>query len=372
MFAVYACETVSGKNLGRIPALVQNWRRELNGTDTASVVLAPGALTTATRDNYRLLTTPARMTCVIEWTNPGDTVGTPVFAGPFWNRKWDDKTTLNATGIKSILDRRKLVTWAPPYQTQVLQYANMTLGSIAAQIVGFVTSNSKPGAGLPITLPSTIPDTDPTHVKTYQGFNLKTAGSALTDLTNLINGPDIDFLPTWADATRSAINYQMRVGTTTQPQLYAPSKITFDASQPKSSVKKITYVDDSSQLATTQYGNGAGSDVDTLMSAATNPNLVNLGWPALEQQTDYKTETVQAKLDAAVQGDLAVAQKPTEQWGLIVDGTLAPVLGSYNLGDIAKVRVANHVWIPDGDYTQRVIAIQGDATTSVTLSVQGA
>lgn len=369
-YKAFVCETVGGKNLGTLPVTVKSWKREMNGTDTASVLLSPGALTVKTRDNLRNITTPARMSLVVEWSNPGESVGTPVFAGPIWNRNFDGTAaTINATGVKSILDRRKLVVWAAPYQSQVLAYANLTLGSIAAQIVSFATSGSKPGAGLPITVPGNVTGTSS---KSYNGFNLKTVGSALSDLTNLINGPDIDFIPVWADSNRSAINWRMVTGTTTQPKLFSPATVVYDAGQPKSSVKLLTFVDDASTMATRQWGNGSGTDVDTLMSTASSSTLVNEGWPALEQQKDYKSETAQSNLDAAVQGDLVLNQTLTEQWGLTVDATRPPVLGSFSLGDIARIRVANHVWIPDGDYTQRIIAMQGDGTTSVVLSVQGA
>jgi hypothetical protein len=106
----------------------------------------------------------------------------------------------------------------------------MSLGSIATKVVQAVTNAT--GYGLPIVFPSIIADTDPTHVRNYYGYNLKSAGSALTDLTGVLNGPDIDFTPVWADANRSAINYQMRVGTTAQPKLFGANEVVFDATQP--------------------------------------------------------------------------------------------------------------------------------------------
>jgi hypothetical protein len=231
---------------------------------------------------------------------------------------------------------------------------------------------SAPGYALPITYPAVVADTDPTHIRNYYGFNLTTAGTALDELTGVINGPDIDLQPVWADANRSAINYNMRVGTTAQPKLYQANQIVFDATQPQSSVQLLTYLDDASNVATRQWGNGSGTDIDTLMSTAQSATLTDAGWPVLEQQTDHKSDLIQSSLDQSVQGDLAAAVALLVQFGLTVDATAAPVLGSYLLGDQARVNVRNHLWAPDADYAMRIIAMDGDATTSVKLSVQGA
>lgn len=378
MYNAFVCETVTGKTLEPLDCNIKSWRRELLGSDTATVTIAPGALTMANRDNLRLITTPWRSTLVIEWANPGDRIGVPVFAGPIITRPFDKTVTINAGGIRSILDRRKLINWAGPYQGQSLQWSGMSLGSIGINVVQYVTGTSpypaKAGASLPIIYPTIETDTDPTHVKTYAGYNLKTAGSALTDLAGLINGPESDFVPVWSDGNRSAINYIMKIGTNEQPLLTTSSAISLDATQPKSTVKKLTYTEDASGVATRQWGNGSGTDVDTLMSTASDATLVNAGYPALELQTDHKTETDQTSLDTAVSGDLALAQSPIVQFGLTVDGSRAPYLGTYQLAQAIALNVRNHIWIPDspaGGYPMRVVAMQGDQTPTVALSVQG-
>lgn len=374
-YNAFLCETVTGNLLAPLDCDIKSWKRELLGNDTASVALAPGALTLANRDLMRLYTTPARTTLVVEWQNPGEAIGVPVFAGPIMTRPFDGQAlTLNAVGLRNILDRRKLITWAPPYATQTQQWSNMSLGSIGINIVKFVTDASKPGAALPIIYPTIETDTDPTHVKTYNGFNLKTAGSALQDLAGLLNGPEFDFVPVWSDGNRSAINWLMRIGTDQSPLLTTTAAVSFDATQPGSAVKKLTYLEDASQVATRQWGNGSGTDVDTLMATANNDTLISAGWPALEQQKDYKSETNATALAAEVAGDLALAQSPTVQFALEVDGSRPPRAGTYTLAQLVSVNVRNHIWVPDsppGGYSMRVVGIGGDASTTVKLTVQG-
>jgi len=369
-YAIFLCETVTEDMLAPLDGNITSWKRELLGNDTATVELAPGALTMANRDLMRLNTTPWRTTLVIEWQNPHDAIGVPVFAGPITTRAFDGQTvTLNAAGFRSLLDRRKIINWVPPYATQSQRWTGMSLGSICVSMLTFVVGNT-----LPIIYPTIETDTDPTHVKTYNGFNLKTVGSALIDFSGLINGPEHDFTPVWSDGNRSQINWLMRIGTTEQPLLITPSPVAFDATQPGSPVKKLTHLEDASQMATRQWGNGAGSDVDTLMSTASDDTLVNADWPDLEQQKDYKDITVQSTLDAAVAGDLALAQNPIIQFGLEVDGSQPPLAGTYTLGQLCTINVREHIWVPDsppGGYTMRIITLSGDASTTVKLSMQG-
>jgi hypothetical protein len=373
MYTVYLCETVTGKNMGALECDVRSWTRELNGTDVATVVVPPGALTVATRDNIRLYSTPQRMTLVIEWSNPGDTVGIPVFSGPILTRSWADSLTLNAVGIRSIFNKRKALNWTLPYAAQVLSYTNMSLGSIAIALGQLVTNNAtKPGSSLPINWPVPEVDADSTHTRNYYGYELKNVGDIWTDLTGVINGPDLDLQPVWADGSRSAINYNFRVGTDEQPQLFAAQQIVFDAAQPQSSVKSLTLLEDASLLTTQRWANGSGISGASLMSMATSSTLTSAGYPLLETEVDYATVIDQVTLDAHTAGDLVTFDTSTIQWGLTVDATLPPLFGSYATGDHARVRVANHLWIPDGDYPMRIVSMSGDNSTSVTLAIQGA
>lgn len=363
MYSIYACETVTGKNLGPLDATVSNWQRELNGTDTATITLAPGALTTGTRDQLRLYTTPWKMSLLICWN------GAPVWAGPVITRQWSAKaTTINAAGIKNIFLRRKAHTWATPFASQSLAYSNMSLGTIAQTLVQLGCSH--PGGALPITYPATETSTDVTFARTYAGFELKNIADLLTELTGVINGPDIDFLPVWTDSTQTAMKWSMRIGTLAQPQMYSPNQVVFDAAQPGSSVSDLSYTEDASQLTTAAWSAGSGTDVGILMSQTVSSTLTSVGFPLLEEEIDHKTVAIQATLDAHSAGDLAAHATPIIQWSLTIDSTQPPALSSFNLGDQARVRIANHVWIPDGDYLMRIMGMSGNSSTKIVLNVQ--
>lgn len=317
------------------------------------------------------------MSLVIEWNTGPSSQGSIVFAGPIWQRPWDGKQVdITASGVRSLFTRRKALMWTLPYATQTLNYANMSLGSIGVALVRDVAlAGSKAGASLPMVFPTAEADTDATHVRTYSAYSLTNIDQCLDDLTSSLNGPDFDFTPSWTDASRSHLQYTMRAGTDEQPKIMQAATISFDASQPKSAVKLLTYLDDATQMATTDWALGSGDGTSTLMSVTQSTSLTAQGWPLLEQETDYKTVLDQPTLDAHTAGDLATFAAPAVQFGLTVDITKPPVFGAYTIGDNALVAVRNHSWIPDSPpagYPMRIVKLSGDATTSATMDVQNA
>jgi hypothetical protein len=344
-FSLWACRTTTGQNFGRLDGTLTSWSRELNGADQAQVSIAPGAVTATTRDALRALTTGQLMSLIIDWN------GVIVWAGP-------------------ILAARKALTQTAPFPTQTLTYTGVSLATIASGLIQVATATAKPGSSLPIVLPAAETDSDSAHQRTYNGFDVSSVSDLLANLTGVLGGPDIDFLPQWTDGTRSAFQWVLRAGTKAQPQLSSMIPVAFDATQPGSSVQSIDVTEDYSQLATTQWGKGSGSGTTTLVSMAQSTTLTGAGYPALERESDYTTVTTQAELDAHTAGDLATYSTPTVQWSLKVDGAATPALGSYFLGDTAKVNVRRHEWVPDGDYAMRILSIKGDGSNSQTLAMQ--
>ncbi len=364
-FSLWACRTTTGQNFGRLDGTLSSWSRELNGADQAQCSIAPGAVTATTRDGLRALTTGQLMSLIIDWN------GVIVWAGPIIARQFTTGTlTLTAAGLTSILATRKAITQTSPFPTQTLTYTGVSLATIASGLVQVATAMAKPGSALPIVLPPTESDTDTTHQRTYNGFDLSSISDLIANLTKVIGGPDIDFMPQWTDGTRSAFQWVMRAGTKAQPQLSSMLPVAFDATQPGSSVQTIDVTEDFSQLATTMWAKGSGSGTAELMSIAQSTALTAAGYPALERETDYTTVTTQSELDAHTAGDLATYSTPTVQWSLKVDGSATPALGSYLLGDTAKVNVRRHEWVPDGDYAMRILSIKGDGSNSQTLAMQ--
>lgn len=369
MYTVFVAETVTGNVVGTIPCIIRNWQDVMGGMPTAQIDIYAGPLATRTRDDYRLWTTPKRSSLILDWD------GTAVWAGPILSRERNGQhVTVSAAGFKAILTGRKVHDWSTPYSAYVKTFTGQSLGQIACQLVQLATLNTKTRATLPVVIPTLAEtDTDPTHVRTYNGYELKDVATELDNLTKSLNGPDIHFQPQWVDSTRRQIQWVMRVGTLAQPVLASAATVSFDASAPESSVQNINTKEDGSVIATTEWAKGSGQPPTVLMSKKDNPDLTGKLWPLWESETDYLTTVDQATLDAHAQADLNYRAVATEQWTLDVNALQAPTLGSYLLGDNASIRVSGDFWIPDsppGGYAKRIISISGDNTPIVKLGVQ--
>jgi hypothetical protein len=299
------------------------------------------------------------MSLLIEWD------GTPVCAGPIWTRKWDGSSvSVSFSGIRSILALRRLIGTSWPAATQQFAYTD-SLPHIMQQLI----QNTMSIGTLPITFEAN--SSGDAHQLTWYGFDLQNIDTLLGNLNGYVDGPDFDFQPVWNDSSRSGCHYVMRTGT---PYLVTSNVLSLDGSQPQSPVTRIQLSDDASKLSTTQWAKGSGSDVNTLMSKFVDTSLTAQGWPLIEQETDYTTVTDQSVLDAHTQGDQAAYASPTQSFVVTIQAGTYPQLGTYDVGDLAFLTIRDHVWVPDGDYTLRIIqtASSSDSQAAVDLTMQEA
>lgn len=367
-YTVFVCDTVTGLRRDALDCNLKSWARVLNAADDLQTQLNQGTLTKDTKAYYRDLTEPTKNSLVVDWD------GVPLAGGPIWNRPpTKGGVAVNASGLQKLFVKRKVANLSTPYANQVFTYTGVSLGTIAQRLVQLATDPGKPGATLPLTYPATEADSDASRQRTYYGYELNNVADMLVNLTGVIGGPDIDFVPEWVDGDRSAIRWRMRIGTMAAPKLTTVNSLAWDSSVPESAVKELGFGDDASQRADVAWSRGDGQDVSTLMARAASTKYTSQGYPLLEDEVDYSTVATQATLDAHAAGDLAAGLDPIVQYSMTVDALSDPRLGSYQLGDIASVVVRDHYWIPDSPpagYGLRILGISGNASTDVTLTLQ--
>ncbi|HEY0249714.1 MAG TPA: hypothetical protein VGC45_15795 [Gryllotalpicola sp.] len=368
MLTAYVAETITGKNLGPLPAQTRSWATSIDGKDTLQVNL-PFAAIGKQKDWMRLITTPVRSTLILDWD------GRIVAAGPIWTRQRSTSAvSLGASGLLSIFARRKVHTWSQPYAAAVMKYAGMSLGSIAAELGKLATAATKgTSMALPVIWPADEPDDDADNTRTYYGYDLAYVADRWAELTGVINGPDIYLQPEWTSTQRTAMRWRARIGTKAQPMITSSAKLTWNVSQPRSSVRGFTASEDASNLAAVQWSRGTGTDTDTLIARATDEHLLAVGYPALEGEIDYTTVQELTTLQRHASGDLAIDGSLAEQFNIAVAADQAPLLGTYQLGDYASIVVKGDPWVPDSPstgYRRRLIGLSGDATPIVTLQLQ--
>jgi hypothetical protein len=127
-------------------------------------------------------------------------------AGPIWTYTYDADAatiTLSAAGMWSYWDHRYILPILAAGRSIVgadTTFTGWDLGTIAKKVV--VQAWQWTGGQVPIAVES---DRVGTRERTYLGADLDNVGSVLQQLTEVENGPDIEFRPRWT-ATGSAFS----------------------------------------------------------------------------------------------------------------------------------------------------------------------
>lgn len=215
-------------------------------------------------------------------------------------------------------------------------FSGLSLGTIGKRLVE--QRLAWPGAPTAFVLPA---DEAGTAERSYSFADMKRTGAALTDLTNVENGPDFAF-----DAARApdglSLRYVMRAGTTAQPRLG-----TDVGSWPLGGLSPVTglkVTDDGASLASAAWLTAGKSAGAAVLSRALNEALVtNSQYPPLDEvDTSHNDVSVQATLDAYAARMIGYGSRTFRELSFSVRADATPALGGYRPGDIVTLDV------PDG------------------------
>lgn len=327
----------------------------------------------------------------------GDILG----AGPIWSSTYDraaQTIQLTARGMQSYFDHRYVlppiaattppINWTIPDPTDTTgvgtipnplvgtEFDSMELGSIAVSLVAQALAWTN--ATLPITLPAIIPAADDVdHTRTYNGPDFKVVGSALTDLINVIGGPEIKFTPVF-QSDGLGISWQMITGTDDEPLIYSDSVTSWNVTAKESPVSELTIDLDGSDLSEWSWATGGRTADTTLISSAYSAQLSNEGYPLYEfLDSSHSDVSVQSTLDGYAAANLVQNATPTETWAFSVKAhpkdkngfNAGPQLGDYNVGDFISLHIDPYnsvtnrgdLYIVEGvDKALRIIGLSGD------------
>lgn len=280
-------------------------------------------------------------------------------AGPIWTQDYskdDRKLTFNAAGMWSYFDHRVLIPVLAAGQSPLdveTYYEGVSLATVAKRLVQ--QAQQATGGNVPVVLPREIAGSE---TREYQGADLASVGDALRDLSSTENGPEIDFAPRW-NADRSGIEWVLKVGTPTQPELSSPSTHVWDYTVPKPSIKSLTTKKDGSKLSGTSF---AMSGSSSLYSIAQSPTLLNQGYPQLDVVDSSFVTDEQATLDSYAREKARVGSKPTEFWSFMVKADVTPKVGQFSKGDYCLIKIKDDDVIPDNTdgYRRRITNLSGD------------
>src|SRR5690606_15481094 len=162
----------------------------------------------------------------------------PVFAGPITAPpdEYVDSLSFSVSGVRAIFEHRFLLkedynaAQLTPLRKSTLTYKNMSLAGIAQDIIK--KGIAKRGGYLPLRF-ATNPGTG-TNTRSYPGYDLENnrIDKRLNELSNVIGGPDIMFVPEWADKYQQHIRWAVYTGTPGYPPISQDWTMVLDAGAP--------------------------------------------------------------------------------------------------------------------------------------------
>lgn len=371
-FSVFVFETVTGRivinelpYVGSLP-----FARQINQPGSLSVKCVVGDISTPNNETLRGIFTPWRYSIGIAWDD-----SYIVQAGPIVTSQFDDATsvlTITAGGIWRLLSRRTILSpsyaLVPTNGSALLPMSESgdcnyvaSLHTIAKKLVQ--DSCARSGFSLPFDYPA---DVAGTNERKYPIFEFATVGQRLQELTQVENGPDVDFAPYFDPAKPGYVRYEMRIG---NPLLQQEGlALQWDYG---SGLRSVSIDNDGSKMITGSFVKGNGSERGSLVAYQHDRSLVNAGWPATELVETRSSVTEPGTLQGYADANVDLYRNPVELWNATVRADELPNLGTYSPGTFAYFNLQDHRWIPDGNYRQRILGFaNGQSINDVKLTLQ--
>ncbi len=388
-YRLAVANTVTGQVVGDLPfTAVPTWSRALNGAGTLSGISVP-LNPQLNADMAQRLQEPWRWTVL--WCYGQAILQAGMMSGVTVNdTQKPSVASVSTTTMWEFLTRKRLVV--TPGQDVGTDAANVTFGpgvadtsnrnlslhSIARRLVELATTGD-PARQLPIVLPAPIAGST---VRTYLGSDLATTGTRLAEITQVINGPEIEFSPEFADSTQGYFRWRMRIGNNRLGQLGYPhawdyqrallslpvgidgTDMTFQVVSKGQDTRTVS-------SATPPVASGAlvsASAIDTFYTAQ--------GWPALQTADTGHTSTIDPNTVAGYATAAVTTHKvPIKTATALVSlngldnqgrQTGAPSIELLSVGDTAFFGLIGHPFLANGQYGMRILALESgsDAFTA--------
>jgi hypothetical protein len=334
-----------------------NFTQALNssGTLNGSILLSGVSV----NQNVTASTTPGRTAVYV------DRDGVIVWGGILWLRSYNSKSqrlTISAREFESYFERRRIASNLTYFNTDQLAIARglvNTAQSVANGNIGVLTGSETSGVNL---------------TRLFYAYEQKTVYQALLDLSR--SGSGFDFAIRCAynsdyNITKTLVLGYPRLGTAYSSTSTSVPVFEF----PAGNVVEYEYPEDGSLVANRIYATGAGSNEGKLIYNATDSTKLTSGWPLLEDSVSFNDIIDATLVQGLASGRVAAVSYPPTTIKLVANPSLNPVLGSYVIGDDARVRIKDDRF-PDGiDATYRIVALSvtpgetGPERVTVTLTL---
>jgi hypothetical protein len=198
--------------------------------------------------------------------------------------------------------------------------------------------------------------------------------SAIQDLAKANNS--FDFAITYAYDGGGTPVKTLALGSPRIGTAYSSSSLSAPVLEfPSGNVIAYTYPEDGTLIADTVYAIGAGSNEGKLIATSTSTAQLTAGWPLLEATANYTDIADSTLLGNLAAGQLKAVLNPVVTMKVVLNPSVDPVYGTYNIGDDVRVRIFDDRF-PNGiDSTYRIMALSlqageaGPERVTLTLTV---
>lgn len=311
---------------------------------------------------------PSRRCLCLMWEEDGEPP-VPVVWGAIGQRTdtWLD-TSFSLCSVMGMLDQRYLAREGEygagdgGTSPTTIRYEGLSYRGIACEIIRQCTER-KPGGALPIDLPYL--GEKGSRAREYSTYDVQNnaASSLLDKLSNVQNGPDMQFRPYLADSQHVRVRFE--------------AASDGDVYLGQGSIHTLTCFPGGGTLQELQvahlgptmrvYSSGSGTDAAQLCHLSEDLALVSMRdpWPLVEEAySDSDTDALDVLVSHA-DARLESVRQPIVQLSGKVDFSdpRVPSPGSIWPGELVDVAVDGYPTLPDGVYRCRLMQMSGDQSS---------
>lgn len=334
-------DLLTNEIVGELPLTGVAFTQQLNQAGTLSGHLLLSGMTTA-QFNVNQSTTPARTAIYV------DRNGDLIWGGVIWGRSYnsaDQTLSITAREFESYFERRRITTTVDFQNIDQLVIARTLVTdaqSVASGDIGVIVGTETSGVLID---------------RTYYYYEIKGVYPALQDLSRAENGFDFNIQVSYDPITNEPLK-TLVLG-------YPRSGTIYDVNDPEAlvfifpagNIVEYEYPEDGAIAANVVYALGAGSNEGKLLETAQDTAKLADGWPLLEEQANYSDVTDSTYLAELANGQvLAVAYPPTTI-KIVVPAYVTPELGSYQIGDDARLIITDERFPNTLDAVYRIVGL---------------
>lgn len=331
----------SGTILDELPLAGVSFDKKLNDTGSLRGQLSVHDPEIRLRES-RLLTEPGRTAIYV------DRDGDLLWGGIVWTSRYraaSGTLELGASDLLSYFEHRLVLD--PTDLTKTVTFTDTEQVEIVRAVVELAQSHPSGDLGVVFT---GAQSSGVRRTVSYAAGELKPVADLVRDLANAENGVDFAFDVRY-DESENPERF-LRIGFPRLGQPGGPHVWEYGAN-----LIDFGWPSDAANMATRVFGLGDSE----LGRPAVRDDLsaYEAGWPLLEGVASQLDTKNAALLDAHVRGELAARRRPVVLPELTVRADLDPVVGSYSVGDDARIVITDPFFAGEQlDVTVRIVGLE--------------